>query len=561
MAHSAKGKVVMINVRSIKKCFGGLLCIALVGSIGAQAWASDVNAHGQNTTPGSPTLVKHGTATQLVVDGKPFLMLAGELNNSSSSDLAYMQGIWPHMNNLNANTVLAPVTWEQIEPNEGAYDFSIVDGLIQGARKHNLHLVFLWLASWKNGMSSYEPLWVKQDCTRFRLARAKDGTPMRVLSPLSENNWSADATALGTLMAHVREYDRGHHTVLMVQVENEVGILGDSRDRSDVANAAYAGQVPTDLMSHLVANDQSLNPEFQALWTKAGHLNSGTWEQVFGVGAKTDEIFMAWNYARYVDHVAAAGKAQYDIPMYANCWLNDPMDSPPGNFPSGCPESDMMDVWQAGAPHLDLLGPDLYAGDFEERCQLYTRRGNVLFIPEMNSDSGGAHNVFLAIGKYNAIGTSPFGIDHTSETGGFNQAYGLIGQIAPIFLQHQGYGETAGFIIDGNNPTETYKMGDYEVDVSFDEIFGRTGSYGYGIIIKTGPNDFIGIGSGFRVLFKPQTPGPKYAGIGSVKQGKFVNGTWAQGQWLNGDETDQGSSWRFGGFGASVEKCVVYRYE
>lgn len=497
----------------------------------------------------------------MVVDGKPFLMLGGELSNSNSSSRDYMTKIWTHMNDLHANTVMMPVSWEQIEPQEGTFDFSLVDGLLQDARAHNLHLVILWLASWKNGMSSYQPLWVKKDYKRFPRAAHQDGTPMQVMSTLSENNRKADASAFGALLRHLRNFDQHDHTVLMAQVENEVGILGDSRDRSEAANKAFSGQVPKALMQHLTTNDKDLVPEFRAKWVAAGHKSSGTWEEVFGTGPSTDEIFMAWNYARYVDHVAAAGKAAYPIPLYANAWLNDPMDSKPGNYPSGCPESHVMDVWQAGAPHLDLLAPDLYAGNFEERCQLYTRRGNTLFMPEMNSDAGGARNIFLAIGRYNAIGTSPFGIDHTPSDGSFSRSYDVLGQIAPIFLAHQGKGETSGFVIDSDHPRVTSKMGDYEVEVSLDSVFGRTASLGYGIVIQTGPNEFLGTGSGFRVAFHPLTPGPKYGGIGTVYEGTFRDGQWIPGRRLNGDETDQGSGWRFSSFGLSIEKCIVYRYE
>jgi beta-galactosidase GanA len=527
--------------------------LALTSAAGAQVAPADLT--------GAPSLQKQGDAVQMVVDGKPFLMLGGELLNSSSSSLDYMTKIWPHMNDLHANTVVTPVSWEQIEPKEGVYDFSLVDGLILGARAHNLHLVLLWLASWKNGMSSYQPLWVKADYKRFPRAAHQDGTPMQVMSTLSENNWKADGSAFGALLHHVREFDAHDHTVLMAQVENEVGILGDSRDRSETANRAFAGQVPKELTQHLLKNDKDLVPEFRAKWVAAGHKPSGTWEEVFGIGPSTDEIFMAWNYARYVDHVAAAGKAAYPIPLYANAWLNDPMDSKPGNYPSGCPESHLIDVWQAGAPHLDLLAPDLYAGNFQERCELYTRRGNTLFMPEMNSDAGGGRNIFYAIGQHNAIGTSPFGIDHTPGDGPFSRSYDVLGQIAPTLLAHQGKGETMGFVIDTDHPHATTRMGDYNVEVSLDSVFGRTASLGYGIVIQTGPNEFLGAGGGFRVAFHPLTPGPKYGGIGTVHEGTFQAGQWVPGRWLNGDETDQGSGWRFSSFGVSIEKCTVYRYE
>lgn len=533
--------------------------LALVGGI---AMIGVGNAQGQQASPqGTPALQRQGNAVQLVVDGKPFLMLGGELSNSSSSSLGYMENIWPHMNGLHANTVLTPVSWEQIEPKEGTFDFSLIDGLIENARKHNLHLVLLWLASWKNGMSSYQPLWVKQDYKRFPRARHQDGSPLQVMSTLSENNWKADGSAFSALLRHLREFDVHDHTVLMVQVENEMGILGDSRDRSEAANKAYSGPVPQELMAYLKKQDKDLTPEFRAKWVAAGQKPAGTWEEVFGPGPATDEIFMAWHYARYADHVAAAGKAAYPLPLYVNAWLNDPMDSKPGNYPSGCPEAHVMDVWQAGAPHIDLLAPDLYAGNFQERCELYTRRGNTLFIPEMNSDAGGARNIFLAIGRYNALGTSPFGIDHTPVDGPFSKSYDALGQIAPIFLAHQGKSETTGFVIDTDHPRVTSRMGDYEVEISLDSVFGRTASLGYGMVIQTGPQEFLGVGSGFRVGFHPLTPGPKYGGIGSVIEGAFRDGLWVPGRRLNGDETDQGSGWRFSSFQIAIEKCTVYRYE
>ena len=548
--------------RLFRTSFAAVAGLVLAGTVGMPVMARASDDTGRRASlQGAPSLRKQGDAVQLIVDGKPFLMLGGELSNSSSSSLAYMTKIWPHMNDLHANTVLTPVSWEQVEPKEGTFDFSLVDGLLQEARKHKLHLVLLWLASWKNGMSSYQPLWVKSDFQRFPRARRQDGSPMQVMSTLSENNWNADARAFSALMRHLRDFDSHDHTVLMVQVENEVGILGDSRDRSEAANSAFAGPVPRELMDHLTKDDQDLVPEFRALWVQAGQKPSGTWEEVFGSGPKTDEIFMAWNYARYVDHVAAAGKAEYPIPMYVNAWLNDPMDSKPGNYPSGCPESHVMDVWQAGAPQIDLLAPDLYAGNFQERCELYTRRGNTLFMPEMNSDAGGARNIFYAIGAHNAIGTSPFGIDHTPGDGPFSRSYDLLGQIAPVLLAHQGRGETTGFVLDTDHPQVNCTMGDYDVEISLDSVFGRTASLGYGLVIQTGPNEFMGAGSGFRVAFRPLTPGPKYGGIGTVEEGVFRDGQWIPGRRLNGDETDQGSGWRFSSFGAAIETCSVYRYE
>ena len=140
-----------------------LLYLPLLHAFAAQARAASI--------PHSiPHLEKRGAVTQLIVDDKPFLALAGELHNSSSSSRQYMRPIWPRLARMNLNTVLAVVTWELIEPEEGKFDFTLVDGMIEDARRFNMRLVFLWFGSWKNGESSYPPYWVKTDGKRFPLA-------------------------------------------------------------------------------------------------------------------------------------------------------------------------------------------------------------------------------------------------------------------------------------------------------------------------------------------------------------------------------------------------------
>src|SRR3954471_6820511 len=206
-----------------------------------------------STNEGMPQLRRQGSATQLIVDGSPFLVIGGELHNSSSSSIEYMQPIWQRMRDLNINTVLTPVSWELIEPTEGSFDFALVDDLIRAARSHDLRLIVLWFGSWKNGMSSYIPLWVKQDSARFPRVLIHISEPLEVLSTLVEANWQADARAFAALMHHLAEFDGQDHTVIMVQVENEVGVLGDSRDRCEAANSAYAGPVPPALLAYLQA--------------------------------------------------------------------------------------------------------------------------------------------------------------------------------------------------------------------------------------------------------------------------------------------------------------------
>jgi len=536
-------------------CLGCFSAMVLVEAAGAAQ-------PGQGRSAGSiPQLRQQGTAKQLVVDGNPFLVIGGELHNSSSSSLEYMKPIWQRMLDLHFNTVLAGVSWELVEPEEGHFDFSLVDGLIQDARRHGLRLVFLWFGSWKNGMSSYIPLWVKKDYGRFPRVKIQERGTVEVLSTLAEANWQADAKAFAALMRHIREVDGDGHTVIMVQVENEVGVLRDSRDRSALANAAFAGPVPKALLDYLQKNRDALVPEIHKRWEAAGFKAAGSWEEVFGAGPETDEIFMAWNYARYVDNVAAAGKAQYGIPMYVNTWLSGP--GKPGQWPSGGPLPHVMDMWLAGAPHLDMLSPDIYAADFERWCQRYTQRNNQLFIPEMNREGAGPQDVFLAFGQHNAIGTSPFAVDsmENPKESKLARSYSILEQIAPLILQYQGTGKMTGFLLNKEHPTVTRDLGDYQLEISLDEIFGYRGEQGYGLIAAIGPNQFAGAGSGFRVSFRPKTPGAPLAGVGTVDEGIYREGKWIPGRRLNGDENDQGQKWRFDSQKLSIERCTVYRYE
>src|SRR5215475_13071730 len=252
-------------------------------------------------TSSLPRLRKQGAATQLIVDGKPFLILGGELGNSSSSSLEYMRPIWPKLVALNLNTVLVPVYWELIEPEEGKFDFALVDGLIQEARKHGLRLAPLWFASWKNSMSCYAPAWVKTDQRRFPRSEDKAGAGMEILSPFSKENLDADARAFAAFMRHLRDVDGRDHTVIMAQVENEIRMIPDSHDRSAIANKLFNQSVPPELMNYLEQHRDALTPELRAVWAATNFKTRGTWEEVFGPGPGADEIFMAWHFARYAN--------------------------------------------------------------------------------------------------------------------------------------------------------------------------------------------------------------------------------------------------------------------
>jgi beta-galactosidase GanA len=173
---------------------------------------------------------------QFLIQGKPFVILGGELGNSSAGTAAQADSILPNLARMHLNTVLMPVAWEQIEPIEGSFDFSILDHWIDVARQQHLHLVLLWFGSWKNAFSEYAPAWVKADTKRFPRALTADGSQLEILSTFGAKTERLDSRAFAALMAHVRERDRGQQTVLMVQVENEVGYLGPRRDRSPEAN-------------------------------------------------------------------------------------------------------------------------------------------------------------------------------------------------------------------------------------------------------------------------------------------------------------------------------------
>ncbi len=512
-------------------------------------------------TSGIPHLEKHGTTTQLFVDGKPFLMLAAEIHNSSSSSLEYMRPIWPRLAEIPLNTVLTPLSWELIEPAEGRFDFTLVDGLIDQARRNNLHIVFLWLASWKNGMSSYAPVWVKRDTHRFPRVIEKDGNEVEILSTLGQATMDADARAFAALMRHIREVDGQAHTVLMMQVENEVGVLGDSRDRSPAANQAFNGQLPNEVFRYIRQHGDTLMPEFRQAWEAGGSKTSGSWEQVFGAGPQTDKRFMAFNYGRYVNHVAAAGKAEYPIPMYVNTWLGGP-NATPGQYPSGGPLPEVIDLWKAAGSAIDIYSPDIYAPNFTEWCDRYNRGGNPMLIPETRGGAAGEANVFYAIGQRSAIGFAPFGIDSWNDADNdLGKAYEVLAQMMPVILKHEGGGEMTGFLLDKEHPSTSVDMNGYRLTISLDSIFGSEASKGYGLIIATGPNEFLGAGNGFRVSFVPQSAGPPHAGIGSIDEGTFSDGAWLPGRRLNGDENDQGKFWRFAPRRINIEKVTVYRFE
>lgn len=546
--------------------------LALLASSAAQA-----------QTVGTPHLERRGQATQLIVDGKPFLVLGGELHNSSSSDLAYMAPIWPRMKAMNLNTVLIPVAWETIEPQEGRFDFSNVDGLLRGARAQNLHLVLLWFGAWKNTYSSYVPAWVKRDQTRFARVQTSDGRGTERLSPFSTVTRDADARAFGKLMRHLREVDGAQHTVVMVQVENEVGVIPESRDHSAAAEAALGASVPEPLVRYLAAHRTTLNPTLRTAWENAGARAAGTWREIFGEAAVTDSLFMSWAYATFIEKVTATGKAEYELPMFTNAALIRP-NYEPGQYNSGGPLPFAIDIYKAGAPSLDFLAPDIYFEDYANWAAQYARADNPLFVPEARGGAVGAANALYSFGTLGAIGFSPFGIDGEgvvlqgdasiglSAAGEGDPAmkalYGQLASIAPLLLEKQAQGAVTTVLIEGGaQRAGRGRIGDYVVNMV--RASGAKGDVDQSsriaaMFLQNGANEFLVIGSGDAQLsFTTDRPGLPIVGVESIDEQFLRNNQTATGRRLNGDETGQGQSLRLFAKDAADNRAYrvrLYRY-
>ena len=524
------------------------------------------HAGGVRTEDATPHLRRQGTATQLVVDGRPFLVLGGELGNSTSSSLEYMRPVWPKVVALNLNTLLVPVYWELIEPVENKFDFSLVDGLIQEARRHQLRLVPLWFASWKNSMSCYAPPWVKTDQKRFPRAQDGGGRGMEILSPFSKENVEADARAFAAFMRHLREVDGRDHTVIMVQVENEIGMIPDSRDRSAVAEKLFKQAVPAELMNYLESRRDSLIPEFRGHWAVNGFKTRGTWEEVFGPGPKTDEIFMAWHFARYVNRVAQLGAAEYKLPMFVNAALIRP-GYQPGQYPSAGPLPHLMDVWRAGAPQIDFLSPDIYFPNFAEWARKYQQSGNPLFVPEALANSASAVNGLYAVAQLDAIGFSPFAIESVAEPVGnlLSASYDLLKQLTPLILERQGKQQMAGLLFEGSEQRvpQKVRLGGYTLNVTYERPApgAQTAeAISGGLVMSVGTDEFIIGGTGLIITFETEAPSDITIGLLSVQEGKYSNGQWMPGRWLNGDQTHQGRHVRLPAGKFDIQRVKLYHY-
>lgn len=514
-----------------------------------------------------PKIVTENGKHAFMVDGKPFLLLAAQTNNSANYP-SQLKDVWPVVEKLHANTLGIPVAWEQIEPIEGQFDFSYLDALIAQAQERNIKVVLLWFATWKNNAPHYAPAWVKLDNERFPRVKTKDGKVLNSLSPHSQNTLEADKKAFKRLMQYLKQNDPNHN-VIMVQVQNEVGTYGTKRDFSETAQAIFEQPVP------------------QALVEGLG-VNSGTWDQVFSEDA--DEFFHAWHIGRYVDEIASAGKAIKDLPMNVNVALRNPFH-PGDGYSMGGPTDNVIDLWKIAAPNIDMISPDIYFRDYktvDKVLELYGREDNPLFVAEIGNDQPYARYFFETLGEQ-GIGFAPFGMDYTDYANyplGAKEVndetlapFAEVNQLmaswasdwARISFENPVWGvaepndtfggkqklwnaktsdaDKAEIIKENAHKfTQNLDLGLWNAEVTYgremfwiDPPVGNNPSSGGALIAKLSENEFLVTALRARVTFSASAElnGQKYM-IERVEEGHFENGQWIMDRIWNGDQTDWG---------------------
>jgi hypothetical protein len=494
----------------------------------------------------APKLVEKDGRFALMVDGKPYLILGGQIHNSSGWPSELPQ-VWQSMASLHANTLEAPVYWEQLEAQPGRFDYSNVDAIVQGARAHNLHVILLWFGTWKNGNNHYAPEWVKADTRRFPRMIRPDGEPIDVFSasgPNSRHTLEADKAAFVALTRHLKQIDSDDHTVVMIQVENESGGVGSVRDFSPESNREFAGQVPADLLN-------------------AAQKQAGTWSQVFGADA--DETFQAYHQAKYINEIAAAGKAEFAIPFYINVWISYPAAELPQRqiaipgiqYPSGGAVQKLVGMWRKLAPSIDLIGPDIYSDDsgfYQQVIAAYHRPDNALWIPETGRGDSFGKFFFLALGN-GAIGFSPFGVDNS----GWNilgndpwkahaDNFALVGPMDREIARLNFEGKLKTCVEEPGQATQELDFGAWQATVAFGfpqpdgrRAPGTKDAHGSALVAQLGPNEFLVTGVDASVSFHlPGKPPWIRSEILHAEQGVYDNGVWKPLRLWNGDETDRG---------------------
>lgn len=497
-----------------------------------------------------PAVVRQGDRYALTVDGAPYLILGAQINNSSAFE-ATMPQVWPAVEALNVNTIEAPVYWEEMERERGHFDFAQVDMLVRQSRSHGVRLILLWFATWKNGSGHYIPQWMKLDEASYPHVLSAGGPPVDSLSPHSEATLKQDRLAFVALMQHLKATDAAH-TVIMVQVENEPGMYGAVRDHSPAAERLFQQNVP------------------EAVLRGMGTTATGSWKTVFGDQA--DGFFQSWAVASFIEQVAAAGKAAYNLPLYVNVALRDPLNpGKQGSWESGGATDDVLGLWRAVAPHIDLLAPDIYSPEYAKYIRtldLYARPDNPLLVPETGRQPAYARYCFATIG-HGSLGWTPFGIDATSDynppqgtaegaarldtdaMAQFRYNFALLKPISGLIAQLNLAGKVKGVAEDDGPAPHLDHMafGDWTVDVTYGRPHfgegrgtgGNTPVRGEALIAQLGPDEYLVAGYASRIVFQPAG---KLAGrhrqFLAVEEGNYVAGKWVRSRIWNGDQTDYG---------------------